>query len=344
MSDSPKPILPLEELRKSIVFRVLHKKPGAAAAFQGYDPVALKGFVFFCHGSTLGVAVPTGDALINIHGVHPGKSYTLEGDNAIPLFKGNFLTLTVDSAKCDLDDPVCLENFVSLAVDFTRETDGARAALVKDPWAWAEKIIEMSGNAAQLEKPYPYIAELHLLNKLRAAGLLTDPANEYRGPEAASHDFELAGMSLECKSHLHGDADVKNAEITVSSENQLRRTGRKPLYVVYYPMEDAGDLTLAAGVAAFGEPRSVILTKLAKNGFVEGDFAWLRPYHLLCEPLVYEIDDSFPRITPDQFKDGKFPAGITKLVYHVSLQNRPSCPLSAFLAACVAHEPPAFSL
>ena len=172
---------------------------------------------------------------------------------------------------------------------------------------------------------------------------MSNVATQYRGPDSGVHDFELDTMSLECKSRLHGDPETKSGELVISSEHQLSRTGTKPLYVVYFPMEDTGDLSLASCVAEFGDPRAVIMEKLAKMKFVEGDFAWQRLYHVLGSPLVYEITDDFPRITPGQFVGGHFPSGITKLVYHVSLYNRPSCPLDDFIRAVCAGTPPVFT-
>lgn len=326
----------LIQLKQSIEYRATHIQSGQWAAFGD--------FVFFQKGNNVGAAISTGDRLVNIHNVRPGQSYLLEGDNAVPGTPGNFLTLTCDVSETDLNDPVRKEAFANMILSFVKDEDGSRSALVSDPWSWAEKIIEMSGNAASALRPYPYVAELVLLNKLRTAGLLVDPEHEYLGPAAGTHDFEIQSMSLECKAHIHGDSETKVGELVISSQNQLSRTGDKPLYVVYFPMEDVGDLSLEKCVQDFGEPKPVIMKKLAKNGFAEGDFAWQRPYRIQGTALVYEITDDFPKITPEQFPGGHFPSGITKLVYHVSLQNLPSCPLDSFIAAKVAGASPHFSV
>lgn len=324
------------EKKKAVVFRATTMKSGEVVQFDD--------FLFFRRGDRVGAAISTGESAINIHNVHPGRSYSLDGDGALPLVPGNFLTLTADLSSVNLADPVKVEEFANRILSFVRTEDGNREALLSDPWAWAEKVIEMSGDKVSDVRPYPMIAELCLVNALRSAGLLTDVKHEYRGPDAGIHDFELPFMSLECKAHLHGDPEAKKGELVVSSEYQLSRTGAKPLYVVYFPMEDSGDLTLEKCVAAFGEPRQDILEKLKLGKFVEGDFSWQRPYHILGQPLVFEINDSFPRITPAQFPNGQFPSGITKLVYAVSLKNLPSCPLDAFIAAMKGGEKPEFKV
>ena len=179
----------LDQLKDSIVFRATH-----IAAGEGYS---FENFTFFQKGTQVGAAITTGETLINIHNVRPGQSYLLEGDNNVPGIAGNCLTLTCDIQEIDLTDEVRKEAFANMILAFTKDENGSRAALTADPWAWAEKMIEMNGNSTKKCRPYPYIAEVTLLNKLRAAGLLTDPEREYLGPAAGTHDFELKTMSLE---------------------------------------------------------------------------------------------------------------------------------------------------
>ncbi len=322
--------------KQSILYRAKTIRPG-----ESFD---CGGFVFFRSGERMGAAIPTGDTLLKIHNVHPGRSYSLDGDDALPRVAGNWLALTIDTSETDISDPVCEEEFASRILNFVRTDNGAREEIIADPWSWAEKVIAMSGDKISDVRPYPAIAELFIAGRLCDAGLMTDVENQYRGPDAAIHDFELPEFSLECKAHLHGDPDAKKAELVISSENQLSQTGQKPLYLVYCPMEASGDLTLESCVAALGSVRTKIMPKIAQCGFVEGDFSWVRPYHLVSEPLVFEINETFPRITPAQFPDGRFPSGITKLVYSVSLKNLPSCPLSVFIEAIRNGEPPVFAV
>ena len=299
-------------------------------------------FILFRKGNAVGAAVSTGERLINLHDVHPGQSFLLEGDAAVPRVQGNFLTLTVDVSATDLNDPLKADAFSNMILQFVSMDGGNRDRLLANPWLWAEKIIEMGGDKTAKKYPHAYIAELYLTAALKEAGLLTNVETEYRGPEAGRHDFELPSMSLEAKSHLHGSADEKPGELVISSATQLSKTDGKPLYVVYFSMEDTGALTLESCVGRFPDDRVTILQKLAANGFVEGDFYWQRPYNLPHEPRVYEITDDFPRITPEQFVGGVFPSGVTKLVYHVSLRNLPYCPLSTFIAALADGQSPCF--
>ena len=314
----------MEELKNAIEEFARTIPSGSAREYPGFS--------LFRRKNTVGAAIPTGETLINIH-VPTGQSFRLEGDAAVPGVEGNFLTLTVDVSDTDLNDPLKADAFSNMVLQFVSTKNGNRERLVANPWAWASTIIEMNGDTATKTRPYPYIAELYLVAALRDAGLLTDIESEYRGPEAGRHDLELPTMSFEAKSHLHGDEGETAGELVVSSETQLSRTGGKPLYAVYFSMEDMGELTLESCVSRFPDARVAVLRKLKEKEYVEGDFSWQRPYNMMQEPRVYEITDDFPRITPEQFKGDVFPSGITKLVYHVSLRNLPYCPLNTFIDA-----------
>lgn len=326
----------LGQVKSAIVHCARTLTSGMALAFPAFE------MTFFRKGNAVGAAVSTGERLINIHNVHPGQSFLLEGDAAVPCVQGNFLTLTVDVSATDLNDALKADAFSNMILQFVSMDGGNRDRLLANPWLWAEKIIEMGGDKTTKMRPHAYIAELYLTAALKEAGLLTNVETEYRGPEAGRHDFELPSMSLEAKSHLHGADDEKPGELVVSSATQLSKTDGKPLYVVYFSMEDTGALTLESCVAKFPDDRVAVLQKLAANGFVEGDLYWQRPYNLPHEPRVYEITDAFPRITPEQFVGGVFPSGVTKLVYHVSLRNLPYCPLSTFIEAVVHGSTPSF--
>ena len=199
-------------------------------------------FLLFRRGDSVGAAIET-PGYINIHNVHPGRSFTLEGDSALPGVNGDYLTFTCDVRETDLGDPVKREAFVNMILFFISRQNGNRERLLENPWKWAERVIEMTGDKVSVKRPYPYVAELYLVRRLVEAGLMTDVASEYRGPDAGRHDFELPMMSLEAKSHLHGAEDDKEGELVISSETQLSLTAGKPLYVVYFRMEECGDLS-----------------------------------------------------------------------------------------------------
>ena len=182
-------------------------------------------------------------------------------------------------------------------------------------------------------------------SSIAEAGILTDIRKEYRGPEKSVHDFELPEFSLEVKTHLYGDMTDKANTLTISSENQLERVAGKPLYIVYYRMEETGDLSLSGEVDALvsaGCSKQDVMSKLTKDKYTEGNLYWDMAYHTQNEPQVYLVTDDFPRITPSIFPNGHFPSGIVKLIYTVSLSNIPSCGLTEFINAKKENREPQF--
>ena len=138
---------------------------------------------------------------------------------------------------------------------------------------------------------------------------------------------------------------LQHVDFEIHDREKIAVVGSDPaaLSCAYYLALTGYPVTLFAEELPCSAAEQTIMEKLAKMRFVEGDFAWQRPYHVLGSPLVYEITDDFPRITPGQFVGGHFPSGITKLVYHVSLYNRPSCPLDDFITAVCAGTHPVFT-
>lgn len=324
------------EIRRGILARAINIQDGEI--FQGVED-----FLIFRSGSRVGVAVPT-EMYINIHSVNIGRRFCIDGVRSLLRAGGNYITLTVDKNAFDLSNPLNQTIFSSQMYLFVNRNNGNRESLLADPWKWAAQVVEVSGNEAEETRPYPYIAELCLVQALYQAGLMTDIAAQYRGPEGGIHDYELPTMSLEAKSHLHTSKLENDDELVISSINQLANTDNKPLYVVFFKMEETGNLSLKNCVEALDNQRQVILEKLSKKNFVEGDFAWQMEYHLLGQPQVYEITGDFPRIIPDQFRNGQAPSEITKLIYHVSLHNRPSCSLNSFIETFRAGQTPQFTI
>lgn len=332
------PVSPMTELELAARNVILKRMQG----IQDGTLLSFDNFLFFRRGHLIGAAIPTGDQYLNVHNIRPGKSFILDSVRSVLRAPGNHLTFTVDETELDLSDAFNAGIFADMMVLFTKTSDGERQRIVTDPRKWAENVANTLGNTFTDTKPYPYIAELYLVNKLREAGLMRDVQQEYRGPDAGVHDFELANISLEVKSHLHANREDKPGELVISSVHQLSPSGSKPLYVVYFKMEETGDLSLERCVEEFGDPRPIILEKLKKQKFVEGDFSWPKSYGLLGQPQVYEINADFPKITEDMFKGDHFPSGITKLIYHVSLRNLPFCNLADFIAALQAGNKPVF--
>ena len=287
-------------------------------------------FCFFREGNKTGVALDTGEKNFNLGGIGIAKAFELKSRVGLLYAPGNFLTLTVDCAKNDLKNPVKNSICAKIFAYFVHRNN--RESLFESPKTWARNMIDVLGNAVNIEKPCPYIAEMFAVNELLRAKLMQDPENEYCGPDGQAHDIETTDFSLEVKSHLQADRTDAKAELVISSPDQLRRSeDRKPLYVVYFPMGKTGPLSLKSSVDEFVKltgRRDIALHKLENSGsgFTENDLVWEDGFHIQGEPRVYEVDQDFPKIT-------EIPTGITELVYHVSLNNLRFCTFKEFIEA-----------
>lgn len=321
-----------QEIKTAIRYRLDTIRVGEIFYYPGEN----LDFYFFRQGNRIGAAIPTGETLFNVHDVSLTQAFTMDAVCNLSGQQGNFLTLTVSSAEVDLSNPVQANRFADIICQFVRSEDNNRASLLEDPIAWAKQMIALLGNAEEEDRVYAYIAELDVVKTLCEAGLMTNISGQYRGPNRAVHDFELPRFSLEVKAHLHGGMNEKANTLTVSSEHQLELTEGKPLYLVYYRMEETGTMSLESEVetlVAMGQSKPEILTKLKNNGYTEGDLFWRNEFHIQNQPQVYAVCGDFPRITPQMFHNDHFPTGIIKLVYTISLANIPSCGLSEFISA-----------
>ena len=73
-------------------------------------------------------------------------------------------------------------------------------------------------------------------------------------------------------------------------------------------------------ISKLGYNTSFIEKKLQEMGFENGMSARKKTF-ILHDLLDYEIDDDFPRVTPELFKGGVLPVGITKITYTVDLSG-----------------------
>ena len=329
--------MPDQEIKTAIRYRLNTIRIGEIFHYPG------EGFYLFQQGSMIGAAISTGETLLNVHNVRPTRAFTMDAVCNLLGVPGNFLTMTASSAEIDLSNPILANRFADIICQFVRTEDDNRTILLEDPIVWAEQMIATLGNDEEKDRVYAYIAELDVVKRLCEAGLMTNIAEQYRGPDKSVHDFEMPDFSLEVKSHLYGSMNEKANTITISSEHQLELTEGKPLYVVYYRMEETGTMSLESEVDALvnmGKSKPEILAKIKKSGYTEGDLFWRNVFHTQNEPQVYAVCGEFPRITPQMFHNDHFPTGIVKLVYTISLANIPSCGLTEFIRAkCEGREP-----
>ena len=209
--------------------------------------------------------------------------------------------------------------FALLCEDFIApgKNGSHRQRIGEDPLAWWQEWKQLLGNRNIDERIYDVLGELCVLryeveNHREAV---------WNGPEGASYDIEEDELFLEVKSSIHRD----RREATISSQFQLFPQ-QKPLALIlccFEPSVATGECIdgVIADFQRIGYNVELLESKLERLGFEKGMSARKKKF-ILHEMLQYEIDETFPRITPDSFQGGVMPDGITKITYTVDLSGR----------------------
>ena len=131
-----------------------------------------------------------------------------------------------------------------------------------------------------------------------------------------SRDIECAEEICEVKS----TCKRYGAEITIAGQHQLLH--KKPLYLYFVRMEESVEgisvNDMKKRLIQAGYDPGKLETELQQQGLERGASIRDRKYKIL-EKRKYIVDESFPRITKESFKDNRLPSGITQVIYTVDL-------------------------
>lgn len=204
--------------------------------------------------------------------------------------------------------------FASLCAELVSpgENGKERKALLECPLNWWKRWKELVGNDIKDRAIYSIIAELLVLEHK----LATDPSAEWAATRMGSHDIECAKESGEVKS----TCKRYGAEITIAGQHQLIHT--KPLYLYFLRMEESLEgisiNDMKARLIQAGYNPGKIELELQQQGLEHGASIRNLKYKVL-EKRKYVVDESFPCITRESFKNNQPPAGITQIIYTVDL-------------------------
>lgn len=204
--------------------------------------------------------------------------------------------------------------FASLCAELVTpgENGKERQALLNSPLNWWKKWKELVGNGIKERTVYSIIAEMRVLEHK----LQTDPSAEWAATRMGSHDIECDKESSEVKS----TCKRYGAEINIAGQHQLIHN--KPLYLYFLRMEESlegvsvNDMKQRLIAAGYDSGRLEI--ELQHQGLELGASIRDRKFKIL-EKRKYVVDETFPCITRESFKDKCLPAGITQIVYTVDL-------------------------
>lgn len=204
--------------------------------------------------------------------------------------------------------------FASLCTELLTpgENGKDRKSLLENPLGWWKRWKELVGNGIKERAVYSVIAEMYVLeHKLKE-----DPSAEWTATRMGSRDIECNGESGEVKS----TCKRYGAEINISGQHQLDH--KKPLYLYFVRMEESLEgisvNDMKKRLVSCGYDSGKLEMELQHQGFERGASIRDRKFKIL-EKRKYVVDDSFPYITKESFKNNQLPSGITHIVYTVDL-------------------------
>lgn len=192
-----------------------------------------------------------------------------------------------------------------------------RKELQKDPSLWWRQWKNLIGNSVREQTVHGLLGELlaytHLV-EAKAEGV------SWGGPEKKSHDIESSATDYEVKSTTARYEQI----ISVAGQFQLEAKPGRPLKLLYCRFEKVsnGGMSIESAVnrlCELGIERNGLEKKLSKLGFEAGRSARKEQFMLHEGIKCYEVDDSFPKITPGSFSEGRMPDAVRHLTYQLDL-------------------------
>lgn len=221
----------------------------------------------------------------------------------------NFLVLicSIDSLRYE---------FAAICTQFVELGEGRfnRQKIQNNPLSWWEQWKTIMGNTISVRTSYNIVAELLTLEYLLKLGKNV----EWTGPDNNVHDIESDNESYEVKSTIK----KYSTTVTISSQFQLKHN--KSLYLFFCRLEKSLlGISINDMIERFnslGYNIDKLERKLSNIGFDNGISARNEKYKIL-EKRKYAVNEDFPRITMESFKNNKVPDSIIQITYTVDLDG-----------------------
>lgn len=211
------------------------------------------------------------------------------------------------------DHPNLYEDFAIICAGFLEKVIDAESYQIiqENPISWWYSMKELMGNANIEKEAYSVLAEMlsyyYLLKQQKEVSWV--------GPFGGSVDFNCNDGLYEVKSTVAR----YGSQITINSQYQLKAN-----YLLFYRFEPAENgisiQDLIQKLVETGVEESEIERALIKLKYPVGSEIRTKSYRCL-ESKKYEIDEGFPKITPESFKGDQLPKHISGLIYKLNLDG-----------------------
>ncbi|MDB2099356.1 MAG: PD-(D/E)XK motif protein [Clostridium sp.] len=189
-----------------------------------------------------------------------------------------------------------------------------RINLISNPLEWWQQWKVLLGNSISDKKAYSVVAEMIVLYKLYN----NDKSIEWTGVLGRSHDIESNTRSYEVK------ATVKRygSYITIAGQHQLQSKKELSLYFCRLEKSKLGVSIndIKYKLISIGYDEDKLEGQLYNLGYEIGSSKRDVKYKIL-EKRIYKVNENFPKITTESFKDNKIPNSIVQITYTINLDG-----------------------
>ncbi|MBR2785635.1 MAG: PD-(D/E)XK motif protein [Clostridia bacterium] len=196
------------------------------------------------------------------------------------------------------------ENFVS----FCTKQENISILVLKA--YWIDELKAFVGNRLVEESSYSFLAELKVLEYLLTIGknaILT---------KDGTYDIECDKEYFEVKSTI----SRYNSNIHVNSQYQLVSNSDESLKIVFVRLEELENgISIIETIEKLRILNYNVETILQRAKRIDSDA--LNKKYCIHEARIYNVDDNFPKITPEMFPNETFPKGIIKVEYTIDLDS-----------------------
>lgn len=228
--------------------------------------------------------------------------------------------------ECVLADSDLVEQFAIVAKDLAFKSKGLSGhklyeVFFENVHAWGE-FLKPSRKGLGWKKLLGLVGELYTLNCLITLLGGKSAVSSWNGPDNKKQDFGLGNIAVEVKSSAAGDSNI----VAISSLEQLQQiVPNIYLYFLRFDEDLSGthQITLAKLIESISNQISNDFVcyrdflQKSKTLIGKASSSELTKPLVLIEEAIYEVNDSFPRLTPDLINS----AGIVSASYRVDLNS-----------------------
>ena len=194
--------------------------------------------------------------------------------------------------------------------------DNSYILLKSNPLEWWKRWCNFLGNSFVEKRVYDIIGELYVLEKIYRK----DKKTKWVSVKKGSVDIENEKTIYEVKSTIQ----KYQSKITISSQQQLKKIDNRDLNIVLVRLEESmkGKCidNYTTELIKLGYDKDELENYLVSCSFPKNNHKRLEKYKIL-ESRIYNVDESFPVISNESFKNNIIPNGIVKIVYDIDLNS-----------------------